>query len=356
MPLPLVQPARVDFSGIGNLPGQYMQAQNQAAELRALAEQRDMQQRQRAARGEIDYSQPATGQLDVLARAGLSPDKLFGMKQEAANATQAKSRADNIRAFIAGAEQRGVITPDVAQGLQLMDDADEALKGFQQVVRGGKPTAAMLNAGFVFPDDVNAQRRFVRQSSLPVRGGASGPTPAQTANNHEIRAARNKLTAMARANGYEDLDEYVRDASIETNRYGQRNTLFNPIVADLYRTANNYAVGGDPGFDSFNGLTGSPAIQPNQPPQGPGAPDYIARDLTTPKVTPATGGYGVGAVSPVPVLTANEAGRSPSGQQAEPIPTGANGIEADKLQVGGLYDDGQSGIYRWDGNTFHPVQ
>lgn len=140
--LPLVAPARVDFSGIGDLPGHYMQAQNQAEQLRALAEGRQRDQQQRAAIGALDLEQPLTGQLGPLVQSGaVDPGKAFGLIQQERERQAAQQRTENIRRGLFGDGQnpgalaRAGLTQEDIEVFSLMEP-EEALKAYQEARRG----------------------------------------------------------------------------------------------------------------------------------------------------------------------------------------------------------------------------
>lgn len=142
MPIQLVQPARVDFSGVGDLPGHYMQAQNQAQQLRALAEQREQEQQQRAAIGALDLEQPLVGQLGPLVQSGaVGVGDAFNLKQQDAAQRQAEQRRANIQRGLFGDGQNpGILaqsglTQEDIQAFSLMDPED-ALKAYQDARKG----------------------------------------------------------------------------------------------------------------------------------------------------------------------------------------------------------------------------
>lgn len=140
--LPLIAPARVDFSGIGDLPGQYRQAQNQAEELRALAEGREREQQARAAIGALDLEQPLTNQLGPLVQSGaIDPGKAFGLIQEDQQRQVAQQRTENIRRGLFGDGQtpgalaRSGLTQEDIEMFSLMEP-EEALAAYQEARQG----------------------------------------------------------------------------------------------------------------------------------------------------------------------------------------------------------------------------
>ena len=185
MALPLVRPAAVDFSGIGNLPAQYMQAQSQAEQLRALAEGRQLQQEQRAALGAFDPSGNLTEQVTNLARVGaVQPGQALNIIQQQRAQDQNEARRANIQRGLFGDGQRpgilarsGLTEQDI-QAFALMDPED-ALKAYQEARQGTDDIqeynfARQQGYGGTFRDFM-LEGRKAGATSISIGAGQDGP-------------------------------------------------------------------------------------------------------------------------------------------------------------------------------------
>jgi len=185
MALPLVQPARVDFSGIGDLPAQYMQAQSQAEQLRALAEGRQLQQEQRAALGAFDPSGDLTQQVTNLARVGaVQPGQALNIIQQQRSQEEQEARRANIqRGLFGDGQQPGILarsglTEQDIQAFALMDPED-ALKAYQEARQG---TDDIQEYNFARQQgyqgtfrDFMLESRKAGATSISLGGGENGP-------------------------------------------------------------------------------------------------------------------------------------------------------------------------------------
>lgn len=169
MALPLVRPAAVDFSGIGNLPAQYMQAQSQAEQLRALAEGRQLQQEQRAALGAFDPSGNLTEQVTNLARVGaVQPGQALNVLQQERDRELAAQREQNFRRFVEAGVSSGRIAPEVAETLAMLP-VDEAMTFLREQQFGG-PSAVQE---YRFAQEQGYQGSFNDFRNEKARSGAS---------------------------------------------------------------------------------------------------------------------------------------------------------------------------------------
>jgi hypothetical protein len=87
--------------------------------------------------------------------------------------------------------------------------------------------------------------------------GTGGPTPAQAANNAEIRKSREYLLGL-------DLPmNEINSRSQPLDDFGRGNPDYDPLIAGHLRTALQHQIGEDPEFDttwgSFYGEMGAPA-------------------------------------------------------------------------------------------------
>lgn len=120
--------------------------------------------------------------------------------------------------------------------------------------KGGRPYKATWNP---------TTRQWDRTGGMKA---SEGPTMAQTANNREITAARERLLALqGKLKPGQSLGEYILSASQKATDTGRTNTEYNALVERDFRIATQAMVGGDPEFENFRTLLDAAPARPDAP-------------------------------------------------------------------------------------------
>ncbi len=131
----------------------------------------------------------------------------------------------------------------------------------------------------------------ISQITGSARTEATKTTPAQTANNAEIRAARARIRALtSEVQPGGTLRQLLIERSKSASSTGRENQLFDPQLAADFKIAKQAMVGGDDDFDRFFKDLRTPtaaAPAPHVPPPAPGFLESVGNFFTGGPETPA---------------------------------------------------------------------